>query len=336
MTSDYDFLRRLAPPVEPASDAARARVRARVRRERPQRRRLLRIAAPMGVAAVAALVALLAIDRGGGTGRAYAAAAVRAAETSPRLLVDDPDWKVERADEWQAGAGEMTVGNGTDQVAIRWMDGADYQGLVTSRTDKSVRQEQIKVLGDEALLAINDDPPAVWAVWLRDGTTIEVAGRGDVDTFRHVLDRLKAVDVDTWLGAMPADVVAPDGDHASAVDDMLRGVPLPPGFDADALRSSDLVRDRYQLGAQVISAVTCGWLDSYFAAKGSGDKAGMADAAAQLATSRQWPILQEMQADGGFSGVVWAYADAVQPGANSLLEKKAPVAEVYRQAFECP
>ena len=52
---------------------------------------------------------------------------------------------------------------------------------------------------------------------------------------RPMLASLHEVDVDTWLSAMPASVVQP-AQQAEAVDEMLAGIPLPPGFDPASIR----------------------------------------------------------------------------------------------------
>jgi hypothetical protein len=89
------------------------------------------------------------------------------------------------------------------------------------------------------------------AVWAHGDYVVEARGRAaDVEAFKALLASLHEVDVDTWLSAMPASVVHP-AQQTEAVDVLLAGIPLPPGFDAASIPTSDAVRDRYQLGAQV-------------------------------------------------------------------------------------
>src|SRR5205814_4944474 len=98
------------------------------------------------------------------------------------------------------------------------------------------------------------------ALWVQDRYTIEFRGvAANKDQFAALLGTLHDVDVDTWLSAMPPSVVKPQ-EHGKVVDEMLSGIPQPPGLDRAALRSGDAVRDRYQLGAQVTGAVACGWI----------------------------------------------------------------------------
>ena len=107
---------------------------------------------------------------------------------------------------------------------------------------------------------------------------------------------------------------------------MLKDIPIPPGFRAPA--GSDATRDRYQLGAAVAGAVVCGWIERWLA--------GDPKAAAALASSRGWPLLHQMDAEGDFPEVVWQYADAVNgksavPGGKLGLT----VDGTYKDALGC-
>ena len=128
-------LGRLAPAVEPLDDAAVDRIRASMRHERPRRRRRRLLAAPV-LMAVAIPVLFVALTRGGGNDPAFAAEAIRVAESSPRLLVDGDGWKVTRADQWQPGQGEMTFANGSAQLELFWAPEKEYAGWLQSSTDK--------------------------------------------------------------------------------------------------------------------------------------------------------------------------------------------------------
>ena len=87
-------------------------------------------------------------------------------------------------------------------------------------------------------------------------------------------------------------------------------------------------RDRYQLGAKVAGAIVCGWIERWLA----GDR----EAAKALATSREWPLLRQMDAEGDYPEVVWQYADAINgtgevPGGMKGLSVEA----TYKDAFGC-
>ena len=104
---------------------------------------------------------------------------------------------------------------------------------------------------------------------------------------------------------------------------MLRGVPLPPGFDAPAGEAT--TRDRYQLGAKVAGAVACAWIER-----------GGEEARRALASAKTWPILHEMNAEGDYPEVLWQYADAFQKGGDVPAGKPGvTVKNSYRDALGC-
>ncbi len=148
------------------------------------------------------------------------------------------------------------------------------------------------------------------------------------------LAELRQVDAETWLRALPAGAVTPQ-EHRDAVDAMLAGLPLPPGFDRGALHAGSATRDRYQLGAQVAGTVACGWIASWVAARAAGDESAAGRAEAALAGAADWPVLGEMAADGAYPEVLRTYADAVAAGGTVTAGKQVTVAESYRDAL-CP
>jgi hypothetical protein len=116
---------------------------------------------------------------------------------------------------------------------------------------------------------------------------------------------------------------------------MLRDMPLPPGFDATALENSARTNDRYQLGAQVVSAVFCGWMQHWIDAKASGDDAARQAAVSAMQSSHGWSVLIEMQADGAYPEVLWQYADAVAGSGTVVGGKMLTVEDSYRDALGC-
>ncbi len=268
-------LGRLAPAVEPLDDAAVDRIRATMRHERTPRRRRRRLLAAPVLLAVAIPVLFVALTRGGGNDPAFAAEAIRVAESSPRLLVDADGWKVSRADQWQPGQGEMTFSNGTPR-ARAVLDAGDRVRRLAPELHRQVRGgRQRPAAGIDAKL-YHDDSDIYRALWMDGDTAVLAVSRtaADLAAFKQLVARLDHVSVNAWLTAMPADVIRPAAEHATVVDEMLKGLPLPPGFDVAALRESGVVRDRYQLGAQVSAAVACGWIAQYLAAQKCGRHGG--------------------------------------------------------------
>jgi hypothetical protein len=270
---DLDLLRALAPPIEPASPEVVARARPRARR----RRGPLLLSAPIAAALIAALL-LLTQDR-----QPFAEAAVKAAQGSPRILLEG--WKVTRVDEWDAATGEMTFERDGRTIELRWPASPVKrgEGEVLRLKDAELRGEDLKQV--------------------------------------HV----ERVSAEAWLKALPASAVTPRAQSA-AIDEMLKGLPVPPGFTPPAATAE--TRDRYQLGAKIAGAVACAWIERWL----DGDE----DAANQLAGSRRWPILLEMNAAGDYPEVVWQYADAVN-GTSTVPGGKLglTVDGTYKDALGC-
>ena len=134
----------------------------------------------------------------GGTERAWAAPLVKVAESVPRLLVGE--WQVTRADEFDVGQGEMDFTDGARTVQLSWRKGGD-----------PIQKDGI--IG-----------------WEQQGYALELRGEAAAEARAE----LRAVSIDEWLSAMPASVVRPV-ESDKVVDEMVRGLPLPPGFDRSAL-----------------------------------------------------------------------------------------------------
>ena len=306
---DLETLRRLAPPVEPADPDVLARARARMRPRRRRRPALLLAPVAAGVALVIALTS--------SGGPSFAAELVRAAEASPRVLMDG--WDVTRVDEWSAGQGEMTFSAGERTLELSWWP-ASQTGPIGKDSDKLL-------VGGRTFYRYHGTNDYT-AFWRSGDATVEArALASDPRDFAALLDRLHPVSAEAWLSALPGSAVAPSA-HGAAVDTMLRGLPLPPGFDTAALRRDARTRDRYQLGAQVAGAVACGWISAWL----QGDKR----AVTALANVRDWQVLKDMNADGDYPEVLWQYADAVVHGGTVLGGKPLTVKESYKDALGCP
>ena len=121
---------------------------------------------------------------------------------------------------------------------------------------------------------------------------------------------LRPVNIDTWLGAMPPNVVRPEA-RPAAVEQLLRGVPLPPGFDAAAMQGESSVLNHYQLAAKVGNAVGCGWVESWLGATSAGDTARAQEAVDAMASSRHWPLTQVL---GGYPSNITTIAKELESG----------------------
>ena len=283
-------------------------------RRRPRRR--YRLIGASAAAAVLGVVALV-IGVGDDSRSAYAAEVVAVAEASPRLLIGNEGWEVTRADEFNAEQGEMTFEQGSQSADLHWRPADTHVGFVEDRRASSGLEEPVVIAGDEGVLFRYAGTDTFTALWLRGEHSLELRIDGtSEDEFRRVADTVEAVDVETWLDALPESVVRP-ADRSDAVTEMLAGLPIPDSFDRAALDGAQ-ASDRYQLGAQVAGAVACGWLDQWVAADRTGDEVGKSEAAEALASSPTWPILLEMNDEGDYPEAVWEYSAAANGGRINL------------------
>lgn len=290
----------------------------------------------LGLAAVIAVIAALlpSADGGDGPSPAFGAALVRFANASPLALLQLPRWHVVYADEEVGGFGETDFVRGAAGVNGT-PQGASFQrerslvGRVASLT-----WQPLGTAGHKPALGGHQDAPTGLGVTARQ-FVLEARGRGwrDISAFfayrgrelrfratvssmamfRSELHALTAVDTTTWLRAMPPSVVKGANSRAT-VDVMLKGIPLPPGFDAARIRGARLVHDRYQLGAAVTGTIACMWIADWNRARASGDTAMVKRAVAAMATAPRWPVLHQMARQGGWPQVLISFARAMPTG----------------------
>jgi len=163
------------------------------------------------------------------------------------------------------------------------------------------------------------------ALWSEDGYTLRMdAAVPALGAFEERLGWLTKVDAQAWLDAMPEKVVKA-ADHDATVREMLKGIPLPPGFKPSRVPDEGLATDRYQVGAAVTGTVSCLWIRRWGQARRSGDSAAAAEAVRAMATSKHWPILREMTKDGAYPEVVWELARDLRRGYWEWAGRKHPV-----------
>lgn len=226
----------------------------------------------------------------------------------PRLLLPSP-WRVTPLeDDLTAREGQIGFTDGDQTVTLYW-----YSDQPADALDDTVGQSdplRTTVTGDDAYVFDDDhrtpdeepSPGQVLAFW-QDGDTV-YAARGRSTTpdgaaaFAEILAQLAQVDAPTWLAALPADAVTP-AERRAMVDEMRRGIPVPPGIDVDALGSDGRIgAGRYQVGATVTGAVACGWIERWLAATEADDQAAARRAARAMQTSHDWDVLHECRRRG--------------------------------------
>jgi len=283
----------------------------------PRRLPMRPVALVAGLAVlVAAMLVLSGTFSGGGTHPAYAEAAIEVAEANPRLLVTAPGWQVTDAGEFEADYGETTFTDGPRTLTLNWYPARLYRSYLRDRAQVS-QPRRSRLLGRTAT-TVEYGHRGDYATMIAPigAVFVEVRGRlGGHAAYERVLHSLRAVDVDTWLAAMPASVVSPEA-RPRAVAAMLRGIPYPPGFDPSRIENETAVLDHYGLGVRVADAISCGWVESWLAARRSGDVVAARDAVEAMASSHHWPLLQrlEREAKRGWAHNIWHAAAELRRG----------------------
>jgi hypothetical protein len=256
-------------------------------RRRLPRLRLAMAGAAALVAAGAAFITLTPGDEGGPT--AYAAEAVRVAEVNPRILIGESGWHVTQVYEFEENEGAIVFSKDGEQVELEWLPAADYDRY--ERQESNASTEYSEVLGQRALTSGENGqfrtlvPPTGDVFVMLYPLNFP---RGD-EYWQGILSSLETVDVDTWLSAMPSEVVLPNEAFAT-LDEMLRGIPVPPGFRSDQFEERELSGGREHVAAVITQAVSCGWVDAWVAATQTGDQAAAEDAVRALEGYQDWPI----------------------------------------------
>lgn len=249
------------------------------------------------------------------------------------MLTDDSAWEVTYADE-HGDEGELTFTNGQREAELAWQSGPLSESL-DDRLDSGTDYGPHGVVNGTATIVQYDGSDEYTALWEADGRVLEFRTQAsNVDEFAVLLDALAVVDVDSWLTAMPANVIEA-AEQPAVISDILTGIPLPDGFDPNSLADDAGIKDRYQLGARVVGAVSCAWIEQWLDATEAGNTAAAQQATEAMDTSSQWPILQEMNELGAYGEVLQTQVDAMHTGGQVLPPDGAqlsPTATATRSA----
>jgi hypothetical protein len=285
----------------------------------------------------------------------FAGAAVKIAETSPRILVGAPGWSVRRVNEFTLAGGTVEFSDGTDDLLAVWtrtppklrmpLSGSDaafpklgqwYRTYLrgctrpvgsTDGCRTFTENVEIPFLGRRAVLhedmtiRHDGDERHQFAVVAppNHGLTLTLDGSADSRAeFLKVLGTVHTASVDEWLGALPPRIVAPV-EHPGVVEQILRGVPVPAAVDVDAIKSDLLAGSPRQVRIAVVSAVACGWLDKWRAALQSGNAPAEAKAERAMASSTDWPVLVDMHQSGLWPHIVRQIAIEMATRPNLVL-----------------
>lgn len=234
-------------------------------------------------------------------------------EGPPHLLVTEDGWRVTHANEDSGKYGMVDFSaDRKHYLSLGWRPTDQHGGSVQDRERAAEASWDITIAGRQAILfQLQDTTTDFTALWLDGNHSMELSGTfPNVDEYRAVAATLQPVDTDTWLAAMPESVVVPN-DRAATVEAMLADIPVHPSVDVEKLKTSRLVNGRYELGVDVTGAVSCAWIEQWVDATAKGDDESAQEAAGAMATSHTWAILAEMNELGGWTELVWEYADAM-------------------------
>lgn len=320
-----------------AATALASRAEAATARGRSHPRRSL-----LGLAGAAALAAAIVVFLLGGVSDpgtpepAFGANLVRYAESTPLLLLELPGWHVQYLEQQDSGSGDIRFGTDEGRDKQRWLrlfwlpangPGVSWHDFLHPKVDRTPGRRftaRLETLGVSAHVDSRAESAPQYgspgdhemsAAWKENGRIIFLVTRvPDVGALLERIEGLRKVDAQTWLAAMPAGVIKPM-EYAPTVNEMLKGVPLPPGFDPSSIPHHGLSEDRYQVGAAVGGRVACAWFQSWGQARAAGDAAAEARAErVLLGSERQWPIFREMAKEGAYPATVIEYARKLKSG----------------------
>ncbi|AGL19053.1 hypothetical protein [Actinoplanes sp. N902-109] len=242
------------------------------------------------------------------------------------LLAGSSGWKITTVYGFGADDGTVVIAKGDLSLDITWYPGARHDSYYQDRLEVSAPEPGVVDgwAGDVFTYSDSD-----WELLLhaRSGVFagLRTSGPWTRAGFDDMLATLQRVDPRTWLAALPAATVTPPRARA-ATEDLLTGVPLPPGFTVSGVDIPG-VYDRYQYGAELINRIGCGWFDEWTRATRDHDTTAVARVTTALGSSHTWPVLVAMRDEGDYAEGFWDLADRVAAG-------KSP--GDYHAGFGCP
>ncbi|HEY7875221.1 MAG TPA: hypothetical protein VIG64_08870 [Actinomycetota bacterium] len=318
-------------PTLPPSTIARARIA-----------RVVMVAGLCAVVGAVGFAGLSLADLGSGGSRTSPAAAPseeadRATETAggaPLLLVTADGWRMTYADQFGTN-GDVMFSNGAHGLELTWRAADTHDTYLKDREREAGDAWDVTIAGQPARLIRYEGTTDFTALWLDGDKSLELRGvYADVDAYKAVAATLEFVDEDEWLAALPDDVVDP-AERPAVVESMLTDVPVHRKVDVEKLKTGSEIKDRYQLGAEVSGAVACAWIDQWLDANESGDDRAAREAVDAMATSRHWAVLEEMKPQGGWTEVLWDYADSMAGDGTVTGGSKILLADDYGSGLGC-
>jgi hypothetical protein len=258
----------------------------------------------------------------------------------PRVLLDAPDWSITYLDyaEGEDDHGlfaysDTRFSDGLTEAELRMNSGshADLEALIADRANDATRLAD-QPIWDTSAAVVGESGSAFTAMWENNAVEYEfVVYDVDEETFRSLLSSLTQMHEEEWIAVLPDEIVT---DRAAAIPTYLEDVPLPPNFDTTSLEDGP-IEHWYNVAAETISAVSCGWIEAWIDGKADGNSDAVQQAIDAMSTSRDWPVLAEMGEVGEFPSGVWEYADAIAGDGTVIGGTILTVEESYQQALGC-
>jgi hypothetical protein len=269
-----------------------------------------------------------------------AAATQFAAGELPRFGIDEAGWTMTYASESDLGGSYSFEHTDGRTLEIHTFGGGEdgFRGSIggDQRITLTENGEEWSLL-DYAATPEGGGDARFRANVLRGDWTWEFDGAPFTSptAFLDTVTGIHPVDDATWDATLPDDIISAS-DQSATVAALLEDVPLPDGFDTEALNDGS-TNSRYQFIAKVSSAVTCAWLDQWFTGQESADLTIQDQAATAMATSTDWAMLKEIAAQGGWANEVWQHAEAINGGEGVLTGAgpQPPSREEANSALGC-
>ncbi len=315
-----------------------------------------RIVLSLSVAAAAVAVVMLVPfgGRGGGPTPAFAAALVRFADSTPRLLLQIPGWRVVFVEQDPGIGGEMHFIRG--RVNAQGMPATSLPGeaslldryaqlnwgpmsQIERRYIQSGHRNIPTGLGAPVTRLQFEGRTREWtdviASLIFDNRVISLRVTvKNMSDLRSVLQSLNQVNVTTWLEAMPPSVIK-SANSRRAISDMLAGIPLPPRFDAAKIPGVNDTQTNYYLGTELTGTVACMWIADWNHARATHNAAAEAQAIAAMATAPHWPVFRWMSRQGAWPQVLLSYAKAMPSGTVTEGRPGIPLTAAVNSGLGC-
>lgn len=221
---------------------------------------------------------------------------------------------------------------GTGDILIRSARPFDVHSELIDRLSEAIAIESVAVAGVPGVAI--DDESYRRVIWQAGGFMFELRSDVAFDELIELAGSVRPAGAGEWERVVPADWIGgseKDGEIAAILAD----VPLPPRFDVSMAASATGGGERYQVIAEATGAVTCAWIDLWVVGREAGDEVAVGQAKSALSTARDWDALVEIADEGGWSSVLWQYADAVNADGTVVGGIVLTVEESYQDALGC-